>query len=111
MKNQNPTNEFCPNCKHADKGLNEYPCRNCAVAHAIVNHYEPVDEETPEFTVTKVVYALEGPFDKATVYLGCAVQVLENTKTGQISIGWTRSQEIIDGWINDGMTVEEAYEW
>lgn len=111
MKNQNPTNEFCPNCKHADKGLNEYPCRNCAIAHSIVNHYEPVDAEEPEFTVTKVVSALEGPFDKATVYLGCAVQVLENTKTGQISIGWTRSQEIIDNWIRDGMTVEESYDW
>ena len=108
----NPTNEFCPNCKHAYKGLNEYPCRNCAIAHSLVNHYEPADGDAPKYEITQVVSALEGPFDKCSVYLGCAVQVLENTVTGTYSIGWTRNPEIIEKWTDGGCPVEgNEIEW
>lgn len=47
---ENPMNEFCPNCKHQECGLDEYPCRNCAVAHAQAMHYEPIDGSDPELT-------------------------------------------------------------
>lgn len=46
----------------------------------------------------KVEMAVEGPFDKATVYHNCAVQVCENTKTGASSVAWTRNPEIIEKW-------------
>lgn len=46
----------------------------------------------------KVEMALEGPFDKATVYRNCAVQVCENTKTGASSVAWTQNPEIIEKW-------------
>lgn len=46
----------------------------------------------------KVEMAVEGPFDRATVYKNCAVQVLENTKTGVSSVSWTQNPEIIEQW-------------
>lgn len=46
----------------------------------------------------KVEMAVEGPFDKATVYRNCAVQVCENTKTGASSVAWTQNPEIIEKW-------------
>lgn len=46
----------------------------------------------------KVEMAVEGPFDRATVYKNCAVQVLENTKTGVSSVSWTQNPEIIEKW-------------
>lgn len=46
----------------------------------------------------KVEMAVEGPFDKATVYRNCAVQVCENTKTGASSVAWTQNPEIIEQW-------------
>ena len=46
----------------------------------------------------KVEMAVEGPFDRATVYKNCAVQVLENTKTGVSSASWTQNPEIIERW-------------
>jgi hypothetical protein len=46
----------------------------------------------------KVEMAVEGPFNKATVYRNCAVQVCENTKTGASSVAWTQNQEIIELW-------------
>lgn len=30
-------------------------------------------------------------FDKETIYPDCTVQILENTVTGEISIGWWRN--------------------
>lgn len=46
----------------------------------------------------KVEMAVEGPFDRATVYKNCAVQVLANTKTGVSSVSWTQNPEIIEKW-------------
>lgn len=46
----------------------------------------------------KVEMAVEGPFDRATVYKNCAVQVLENTQTGASSVAWTQNPEIIEKW-------------
>lgn len=46
----------------------------------------------------KVEMAVEGPFNKATVYRNCAVQVCENTKTGASSVAWTQNPEIIEKW-------------
>lgn len=46
----------------------------------------------------KVEMAVEGPFNKATVYRNCAVQVCENTKTGASSVAWTQNPEIIYKW-------------
>lgn len=46
----------------------------------------------------KVEMAVEGPFNKATVYHNCAVQVYENTKTGDSSVAWTQNPEIIEKW-------------
>jgi hypothetical protein len=46
----------------------------------------------------KVEMAVEGPFNKATVYRNCAVQVCENTKTGASSVAWTQNPEIIEQW-------------
>lgn len=46
----------------------------------------------------RVEMAVEGPFDRATVYKNCAVQVLENTKTGASSVAWTQNPEIIERW-------------
>ena len=46
----------------------------------------------------KVEMAVEGPFDRATVYKNCAVQVLENTKPGVSSVSWTQNPEIIEQW-------------
>ena len=45
-----------------------------------------------------VEMALEGPFNKATVYRDCAVQVCENTHTGVTSVAWTKNPEIIERW-------------
>lgn len=109
MENQN-SNEFCPRCKYADRGLNEYPCRNCAIAHSIVNHYEPLDGSENGGPVTKIVSMLKGPYDRATVYLDCAVQVLENTRTGETSVGWTRSPEVIEQWRQNAEETEGAFE-
>lgn len=46
----------------------------------------------------KVEMELEGPFNKATVYRDCAVQVCENTHTGVTSVAWTKNPEIIEKW-------------
>ena len=46
----------------------------------------------------KVEMAVEGPFNKATVYKNCAVKVCENTKTGAFSVAWTQNPEIIEKW-------------
>jgi hypothetical protein len=46
----------------------------------------------------KVEMAVEGPFNKATIYRNCAVQVCENTKTGASSVAWTQNPEIIEQW-------------
>lgn len=33
---------------------------------------------------------LEKFFDKEEIFQGCTVQVLTNTKTGEVSVGWFR---------------------
>ena len=32
-------------------------------------------------------------FNKATLYTNCTVEVLENTVTGEISVGWYRTED------------------
>lgn len=110
MERQESTNEFCPRCKYADRGLNEYPCRCCTMAHALANHFDPVDGSVSGGPVTKIVSMLDGPYDRATVYLDCAVQVLENTRTGETSVGWTRSPEVIEQWRQNAEETEGAFE-
>jgi hypothetical protein len=55
----------------------------------------------------KVEMAVEGPFDKATVYKNCSVQVCENTKTGASSVAWTQNPEIIEQWETEQYETED----
>lgn len=32
-------------------------------------------------------------FDKCTIYTNCTVEILENSATGEISIGWYKTDE------------------
>lgn len=59
---------------------------------------DTIDALATEMAAPKVEMALEGPFNKATVYRDCAVQVCENTETGVTSVAWTKNPEIIEKW-------------
>ena len=45
------------------------------------------DKERQEAEVTEI-----NIFDKETIIENCTVQILENTVTGEISIGWWRNE-------------------
>jgi len=53
---------------------------------------EPDEEAEPEWHIDATLI-----YDKETIYRDCTVQVLENTVTGDVSVGW---------WRNDGGAVE-----
>lgn len=90
-------NDYCPNCKHRERGLTAYPCRCCAVAQGIAMHYEPLDGMA-KGSVEKVDSLIQGVYDKAEVFHNVTVQVLTNTKTGESSIAWTRNPDVIAQW-------------
>ena len=52
---ENPMNEYCPNCKHRENSMTDWPCRSCAVANSLSMHYEPIDDTSPELTRGDVV--------------------------------------------------------
>jgi len=64
--------------KKAEKAAIE-AWNNRAVDIDMVNGKEPADTDIPIF-------------DKETRIENCTVQILENTKTGRVSIGWWRNE-------------------
>ncbi len=47
---------------------------------------------------SKIVKVETNIFDKEEIYENCTVQVLTNTKTGEVSVGW---------WKNEGGVADE----
>jgi hypothetical protein len=78
-----------------------------ALAHDLI---DAADTVNALIAAPKVEMAVEGPFNKATVYRNCAVQVCENTQTGASSVAWTQNPEIIEKWEAEQYETEGAEE-
>ena len=83
---------FCPKCN-----------TTYSASKTIINLQNlPVDEEIdPKFCPVcgwhpvedSIVVNEMNVFDKVTRYNHCIVEILENTVTGEVSVGWNRTDE------------------
>ena len=55
----------------------------------------------------KVVKVETNIFDKEEIYPNCTVQVLTNTVTGEVSVGWWKNTDDTDSVCDDGYPESE----
>ena len=90
------TNEWCPKCEYADCSMSVWPCRTCALANSSAIHFKP--KEPADGEIVGVESMIDFIADGATLYHNCTVQVLTNSKTGEMRVAFTTRPEVAAAW-------------
>ena len=80
--------DVCRNCHHREVC---YKLKNISEGKKEYRDYFGREVMCPDL---KEVFEVDtNIYDKATIYDDCTVQILENTVTGKVSVGWWRNDK------------------
>lgn len=84
-------------CSASPMFCHDYSCNECPIGEMINRLCEYEDtgltaEEIVREIRTATPTVETNIFDKETIIENCTVQILENTVTGEVSIGWWRNE-------------------
>lgn len=80
----------CKICPYRDMGTEEEHCYDVLASDA-------ADALEKQETKIEKITSLFSVYDRETVIENCTVQILENTETGEVSVGWKRNGETEEG--------------